>query len=85
MKDLAVADVQEVVPSRTIYKPTQAQCEALRGDTPCARCSCDLRTHVWAWGTVGACRLHGGFADEWCEAFVIDQDFAKLRDSQPND
>jgi hypothetical protein len=79
MKSLEVSEAEEVVLPHRLVNLTQEQCEQLRGDTPCARCSCQLRGHVWGWGTVGCCRLHG----DYCANFVIDQSFEKLRDSQP--
>jgi hypothetical protein len=51
-----------------LREPTQQQCEAMRGDTPCSRCGCELRLHVWGFGTVGACRLH---QEASCPRFAV--------------
>jgi hypothetical protein len=83
MKSLAVSDVHEfdVEPKNFVQQLSQEEWQQLRGDTICARCGCELRTHVWmvGGGIVGECRLHGSA----CEKMVIDEDFESLKRSQP--
>jgi hypothetical protein len=82
MKSLAVSDAQEVdVEPKKLVTLAQEEWQQLRGDTICARCGCELRTHVWmvGGGIVGECRLHGSA----CEEMVIDEDFESLKRSQP--